>query len=142
MLNSDPQRTALKALLEQDPATLGFNPAVLSDQQVLDALNVKDQSRPRTSVQGIELFKAIAPTELDSLTTPKAELLRGLIGRDDIDPTNSAIRSNLQQIFPPPTFGLTRANLLALENEAVSWLELQGLPQPTLHQIAVALGRN
>lgn len=142
MLNSDAQRVSLKALLEQDLGALGFDPITLTDQQVLDALNVVGQSRPQTSIQGIELFKAIDDTELDSLTSVKAELLRGLIGRDDIDVTNSALRANLRQIFPSPTFDLTRANLLALENEAVSWLELQGLPQPTLHQIAIALGRN
>ncbi len=132
----------MKVLLEQDTATLGFDPVALSDQQVLDALKVKSQLRARTSVQGIELFKAVDDTELDSLTSVKVGLLRGLIGRDDIDVTDTSIRANLKQIFPSPTFDKTRANLLALESEAVSWLQIRGLPEPTLHQIAVALGRN
>ena len=142
MLNSNAQRATLKALLGQDPAVLGFDPAALSGQQVLAELNIQGQSQPRTSISGIEIFKAIDPMEVGSLTGPKAELVRGLIGRDGIDVTNLAIRANLRQIFPSPAFDLTRANLLALGTEAVSWLRLRGLPQPTLHQIAVALGRN
>lgn len=140
-LTNDAQRAALRAFLGRDPADLGFDPQAMTTAAVLDKIKAAEQSRPRASVRGIELFGAIDKAEIGLLPAAGASLLRGLIGRDDIDLNDAGTRDNLLEIFDAPTFPATRANLSALRTQQASRLDILGLPEPTSHQVDVALGR-
>ena len=116
--------TALAAAITADALVRGF-PA-MSNAEVADAFNLKDQTRIRASMSGDEIAMLADDVEYDALTAAQKSQWLALCGRDSINPAlDGANQHVVQSIFPAG--GPTIFALAAARQESVSEAELLGL---------------
>lgn len=118
---------SLRAELASDPVALGYSG--LSDALAAAKLNATDTGRTlaRTAVPASEILGAIDDGAWPS-TAILQDKLRGILGIDPIDASNTNIRGILGAIFPNNgQTAATRGRLLALSTRAVSRADELGL---------------
>jgi hypothetical protein len=141
---------------QADPSTIGYAAAYGgpitanssgNDNALLDAYILKRQGAAyqvgNTGVRRTEVMKAIVLTEADSLSVVRTMFLEILLTTDPLDFTDSALTTQLRNIFTPATtYVTTRQNLSSLQNRQGNRAEvLCGVVNnaPTLDDISFAI---
>ena len=120
---------ALKDELATDPLGRGYD--AMSDQELVDSLNVADRQRNRTSMSGDEVFQNVASrADWDGLRDTQRTQFLAFFGRDAIDPFAGANVELVKSIFGNGS--ATVSNLTAARVEIVSRAVERGLGNITL----------
>ena len=107
----------LKDELANDPLGRGYDG--MTDQELVDSLNVADRQRNRTSMSGDEVFANVASrADWDNLTDSQRLEFLGLCGRETINPFAGANVELVKSIFGNGS--ATVSNLAAARVETVS----------------------
>lgn len=122
MALTDIQYPALKAEITTDP--LGFGYLAMSDSAVADKLNEVPPSAEsgreieRDVVPTWEVFEATVPSEWTALSAAEKQRYQSILAMGSINLKKPNTRSTFAAMFGAGT--TTRANLIALRNEAAS----------------------
>jgi len=117
----------LQAERTDDPLGLGYSG--MTDQQFTDSLNALTRTRPNPVSAG-DIFEEVVGTELPSAGTQDADTFGWVLTAASSRPVTLTgnILEALKRVFGPPTS--TRANLAAIQFEAITRLTELRLPSP------------